>query len=201
RESYEIGKVPAGVLAITGGVDVQKDRLMYELVVGARNKESWFIEKGALYGDTSNQAAWTQLDDLLTRTFKRVTGAGNELPIAKLAVDSGYNTQVVYNWCRRYTMARVIACKGVSSSRMLVGSPSKVDVTSNGKVLRRGYKVWPVGVDIAKSELYGWLGLPRGTGDPPAGYCHFPEYDDDYFMQITAEHLVTTVNRRTRRAK
>lgn len=199
RETYAIGTVPAGAIVVTGGVDVQKDRLVYELVAWAPGKESWSIEAGALYGDTALETTWSQLDALLARTF--LIGEGRELPIAMLAVDSGYNTQVVYGWARQHQMSRVIACKGVAGSRMLVGAPSPVDVTVRGKRMQRGYKVWPIGVDIAKGELYGWLRLRRGDGDPPAGYCHFPEYAEDYFQQLTAEHLVTTVNRRTHRAK
>lgn len=199
RETYAIGTVPTSAIVVTGGVDVQKDRLVYELVAWGANRESWSIEAGALYGDTALDATWDQLGVLLARTF--LLDDGRELPLAMLAVDSGYNTQVVYGWARRYPMSRVIACKGVSGARMLVGSPSPVDVTVRGKRMQRGYKVWPIGVDLAKGELYGWLRLRRGEGDPPAGYCHFPEYGEDYFQQLTAEHLVTTVNRRTHRAK
>jgi phage terminase large subunit GpA-like protein len=200
RESYPIGSVPEGPIAITVGVDVQKDRLMYEVVGWAASKESWSIEAGALLGDTSVEGgeAWKQLDTLLARSFPRA--GGGEMSVAAMGVDSGYNTQVVYNWSRRYPMTRVFACKGVSSSRMLVGAPSPVDVTVRGKRLARGYKVWPIGVDIAKGELYGWLRMRREDPAPP-GYCHFPEYGDDFFQQITAEHLVTIVNRKTNRAK
>lgn len=199
RESYQLGRVPDGPIVLTAGVDVQKDRFVYEVVGWRQNKESWSIDAGALYGDTSLDATWAQLDALLARSFPRV--GGGEMPIARLAIDSGYNTQVVYSWARRYAMSRVMATKGVSSARMLVGSPSPVEITVNGKKLKRGYKVWPVGVDIAKGELYGWLGLPRVDGEPPTGYCHFPEYGDDFFMQLTAEHLVTTINRKTNRTR
>lgn len=200
REKYKIGTVPEGPIVLTCGVDVQKDRFVFEVVGWAANKESWSIDYGELYGDTALQATWAQLDALIGRSFAGPNGTTHS--IAMLAIDSGYSTQIVYGWARRYPMSRVIATKGVSGSRMLIGTPSPVEITANGKKLRRGYKMWPVGVDIAKSELYGWLRLRTdGAGAPPAGYCHFPEYGDDYFLQLTAEHLVTTVNRRTRRTK
>ncbi len=97
-------------------------------------------------------------------------------------------------------MSRVIAIKGVTGARAIIGSPTPVDVTVRGKKFARGYKVWPVGVDMAKSELYGWLGLPMPSlekGEPyPSGYCHFPEYGEDFFKQITAEHLVSSTTRK-----
>ena len=195
RESYGIGMVPAGVLVLTCGVDVQKDRFVYEVVGWGANKESWSIDAGIIPADTSNEADWAKLDELLGRTYP--IAAGGSATVNMLAVDSGYNTNTVYNWARRHPMSRVIATKGVSSARALVSTPSPVDVTVRGKRMARGYKVWTVGVDMAKAELYGWLRLTAPVdGEPyPPGFCHFPEYGPDYFKQLTAEHLVSHADR------
>jgi phage terminase large subunit GpA-like protein len=194
RESYAVGTVPERVRFLTCGVDVQKDRLVYEVEGWAENKESWSIEVGQLYGDTSDAATWVQLDALLGRTFE---GDGGTFTIALLAIDSGYNTQTVYNWARRYPMNRVIACKGVATARTLIGAPSPVDVTVRGKRHQRGYKMWPIGINIAKTELYGWLRLlpPLDGEEAPPGYCHFPELDAEFFRQLTAEQIVTVRKR------
>jgi phage terminase large subunit GpA-like protein len=201
RESYPLAKVPDGVVALTCGVDVQKDRFIYEVVGWAPSKESWSVDAGQLHGDTSHPDTWKKLDELLDRVYPSTSG-DLSFQIAMMAIDSGYNAQVVYNWVRRKPSSRVIAVKGVSSARVIIGSPTKVDVTVNGKKLRRGTKVWPVGVDIAKGEFYGWLGLRRdAAGEAPPGYCHFPEYGDEFFQQITAEHLVTIVGKRGGRTR
>lgn len=202
REPYPIGTVPAGVIVLTCGVDVQKDRLVPEVVGWGANKESWSIEIGEIHGNTSlltgENSPWVKLGELLNRQFPGADG--RVFTIAMMAVDSGYNTQVVYTWCRRHPMTRVIACKGIPGRhRPIVDAPSKVDVTISGRRLQRGYKVWPVGVDVAKGELYGQLELRPGTGDPPPGWCHFPEHGEEYFQQLTAEHLVKVVNKKTRR--
>lgn len=198
RETYDIGSVPEGVLVITAGVDVQQDRFEWEAVGWAANKESWSIAEGTIFGDTALESTWAKLDELLLRAFKGHDGAMHT--ITKLAIDSGYRTQMVYNWARRYPMSRVIATKGMAGARPLVGAPSPVEIAVNGKKLKRGYKIWPVGVDTAKSELYGWLQLGLGEdGTAPAGYCHFPEHGEDFFKQLTAEHLITSTNKVTRR--
>ena len=188
RESYPIGTVPAGVVVITGGLDVQKDRFVYEITGWGVGRESWSIDAGVLPGDPANEDDWKAVDELLSRTYPAPDGA--LMPIRTLAVDSGYQTNAVYTWSRRYPLTRVIACKGVPTARTIIGAPSKVDVTAGGR--RVGYKVWPVGVDMAKDELYGWLGLKHPVdGQPaPSGYCHFPEYDQEFFKQLTAEQLV-----------
>jgi len=198
RELYALGTVPRGGLLLTAGADVQKDRIVVEIVAWGRGKTSWSIDYGVLPGDTADLEAgpWHQLDELLARVFPHEDGA--EMPIRMLAVDSGYNTQTVYSWCRKYPLNRVIAVKGQASGGVLIGSPSPVDINLRGKRPVYGYKVWPVCGGVAKSELYGWLRLEVPADDEPfpAGFCHFPEYDDDYFKQLTAEHLVSRKTRR-----
>ena len=198
REPYELRTVPdAAIVVLTAGADVQKDRIVFEVVGWAPTKESWSLDAGEIPCDTSNADDLREkLDELQARTYHAADG--RLWPIALLAVDSGFNTQQIYNWARRHPMSRVIAVKGVSTERSLVGAASPVDVTISGKKLRRGYKVFPVGVDIAKSELYGWLKLPlpdEGAASPP-GWCHFPEHPQEFFKQLTAETLVTITNRR-----
>jgi Phage terminase large subunit (GpA) len=51
-----------------------------------------------------------------------------------------------------------------------------------------------------KGELYRWLklewpteeALDAGANHPP-GACHFPQYGEEYFKQLTAERLVTRI--------
>jgi phage terminase large subunit GpA-like protein len=198
-EHYTIGTIPIGVLLLTAGVDVQKDRLIYEVVGWGRGRRSWSIDSAELPGDTADidRGPWGQLDALLARVYPHAGGV--EMPIRMLAVDSGYNTQTVYNWVRRYPLTRVIAVKGRDEAGVLVGSPTAVDVSDRGRKLKRAVKVWPVGVSMAKAEFYGWLRLevsPDPRVGAPAGYCHFPEYGDEYFKQITAEQLVAHKTRK-----
>jgi phage terminase large subunit GpA-like protein len=69
---------------------------MYEVVGWAANKESWSIDAGALWGDTSLESTWAKLDELLSRVHRR--GRSRDPHDLHARVDSGYNTQVVYNW-------------------------------------------------------------------------------------------------------
>jgi phage terminase large subunit GpA-like protein len=204
RESYPLGTCPEGVLFLTAGVDVQKDRLVYEVVGWGRGKRSWSIEIGVLPGETSDitsNGPWPKLAALLDRAYPRATGG--EQTITMLAVDSGFNTQVVYNWARGFPMSRVIAVRGVHTAHVLISTPSRVDISIGGKKLKRGYKVWPVASHVAKAELYGWLALQAPTdearaegADDPPGFCHFPEHGEDYFKQLTAEQLISTKTRK-----
>jgi phage terminase large subunit GpA-like protein len=199
RENYQLGTVPIGGLFLTAGVDVQKDRLIVEIVAWGRGRESWSIDYGVIPGNTADlteAGPWGQLDALLARTFAHDSGA--DLQVCMLAVDSGFNTSEVYAWARKYPMTRVIAIKGQSGGGALIGSPSPIEINLRGQRPIHGYKVWPVVGAIAKSELFGFLRLDRPTdGQPfPPGWCHFPEYDEDYFKQLTSEQLVSRKNKR-----
>lgn len=203
RELYVIGACPEGVLFLTAGVDVQHDRIVWEIVGWGRDKESWSIDSGVIPGDTSNltpKGPWRQLEALLDRDYP--TDGGPALRIRLMAVDSGDQTQTVYNWVRTKDPGRVIAVKGVDSADVLINSGSKVDVSMRGK--RVGWvRLYLVGKEAALTELYGWLKLDLPTEEEraegatvPPGYCHFPQYGEQFFKELTAVQLVTRKNPR-----
>lgn len=194
REEYLQGTVPMGGLFLTAGVDVQENRLECEVVAWGRHQQSWSIDYIVIPGNTADPATWKKLDDELMRSFKHE--GGTLLQISKLAVDSGYNTQHVYNWVRNHPIDRVLAVKGRDDLQLMVGMPHSVDVTTAGKKVRRGVRLWPVGSSVIKRELYANLKqkAPLNPGDPyPNGHCHFPQYDEDYFKQLSAEQIVVRV--------
>ena len=195
REQYKFGTVPRGGVFLTAGADVQKDRIEVEIVAWGRGKESWSIDYRVFEGDTSRQAVWDKLSDLLNETFPHACGI--EMPILQLAVDSGYATTEVYEWARRQG-GRVLVIKGDQRSGAILGAPSPIEVGPLGSKVKRGVRVWPVNSGMAKEELYRWLRLDGVTDEEieqgvpfPPGFCHFPRYSEEYFKQITAEQLVT----------
>ncbi len=201
REDYRISNVPQGGLFLTAGVDVQKDRLEIEIVAWGRDRESWSVDYRVLAGDPVKPDVWTALDELLAEAFPH--DSGTNLAILKLAIDTGYATQEVYDWVRRQSPDRVIAIKGVDRLGAAIGTPSHMDIMNSGKRKRRGLMVWPVGASFCKSELYGCLRKDRPTDEQlvlgekyPAGFCHFPKHGEEYFKQLTAERLVTVKDRR-----
>lgn len=196
REDYVIGFVPDGVCFLTCGVDVQKDRLEMEVIGWGEGKESWSIDFNVIPGDTGKDEVWSLLGEYLERTF--INAAAQEFPIKLTAIDSGYNTQQVYNFCRKYPSSRVIPVKGNDSLLQIMGHPKAVDVKIEGKTIRRGVKLWSVGIGVVKSELYSYLKQDPVTaeGKRPPGYCHFPQYGEEYFKQLTAESVQLKKNRK-----
>ncbi len=205
RETYAVNSISdPQVLFLTSGVDVQADRLEAEIVGWGKDKQSWSIDHRVIQGDTddlSDAGPWHELAKLLEETW--VHPGGVELAIVRMAVDEGYKTQTVRTWVRQYPPTRVMAVRGSDTTQALLGLPRAVDVNTDGKRIKRGLKHWNVGVGIAKSELYGWLQQEKPTSESgdgyPGGYCHFPEYGEEYFRQLTAEQIVVRLVRGYRR--
>ena len=192
REKYKIGTVPKGGCVLTAGVDVQNDRIELEIVAWGRNLESWSVDYRVIYGKPTEPEVWNKLTAILDENFE--SEDGRTLKINMLAIDTGFSTQDVYAWVRAQSIHNVMAIKGVDNSLVPLNSPTKVDVNFRGKKIANGVRLWKIGVSMIKGEFYGWLKQIRNEdGTSPRGYCHFPEYNTEYFKQLTAEQLVTKI--------
>lgn len=198
REHYRIGSVPNGGLLLVGGADVQKDRIEVSIWAFGRGKEAWLIEHRVLMGDTARDGVWKRLAELAAETWRHDSRA--RLPLARLAIDTGFATQETYSFIRNLRDHRVMAVKGVARGAALIGVPTAVDVTTQGKRLRRGIKVFAVATSIAKGELYNNLRKSADTDESgrviyPTGFVHLPQVDGEYLQQLCAEQLITRRNR------
>lgn len=190
REFYNC-MVPKEVLVLTCAVDVQDNRLEYEIVGWAREKTSYGIRYGVLYGDPGKPEVWSMLDDVLFSTYKRADGL--EMQIMTTCIDSGgHHTETVYKYCRKREMRRVWAIKGQGGSGIaFVQRPSKRN--------QAGAFLFMIGVDVGKDTMASRL--KTDFADEP-GFCHFPMepdrgYDEQYFTGLTAERRnIRTVNGR-----
>jgi phage terminase large subunit GpA-like protein len=196
REKYKKNVPFANVAFLTAGVDVQADRLEIEIVGWMKGKRSQSIDYRVLFGDTSQVDVWKQLDSILNEVFIREDD--RILHIDKMAIDTGYNTSHVYNFCRRHSSTRVIPIKGQATQMIMVSHPKNVDTNQTGKAIGK-MKVFNIAVSLIKSELYGWLKMmpnTDGSNTYPDGYCHFPEYDEMHFKSLTAEEMQQITNKK-----
>jgi len=177
REEYDFDPLPQEVLVITGGVDVQGDRLELEILGTGLAEETWSLGYHVIPGDPGLTTTWDALDDILNRRFEHPSGLS--LSVASVCVDSGgHHTQAVYDYTRKHTNR--FAIKGQSQAgKPLVGKPTK---TNKGRIA-----LYPLGVDAAKDLIYSRLKIDKYG----AGYCHFPmSYDKNYFQGLCSEKKV-----------
>lgn len=196
RESYPMGRCPEGVVFLTAGVDVQADRIEAYVWGWGYDKESWLIDHVVIPGDPYNPETWPGLTELLHRSYP--TAAGETLPIARLAIDTGYAQETVIDWARKVRDPRVMLIKGDhwKNWTIIVGSPSRTEVTYRGR--KTGLQLWPVGGALIKQETYGFLRLSAPVdGQPyPPGWIHLPMVDEEVVQQLVAEDLVTRADSR-----
>jgi phage terminase large subunit GpA-like protein len=89
-----------------------------------------------------------------------------------------------------------MAVKGVDNSLVPLNAPTKVEVNFRGKKMKGGVRLWKIGVSMIKSEIYNSLKQRKTDSEDLSGAasrCHFPEYNTEYFKQLTAEQLVTKI--------
>jgi len=193
RETYSAGQVPPRVALLTASVDVQKGRLEAN-VIGWNRSESWVIDHVVIIGDeTDLDGPWRQVEELLEKEWP-VGNATQKIKI--MAVDTGYNTAKVYEWIRTQDARRVFGIKGKDDLALPFGTPKYVDITIRGKKILRGVRLWMVGTNLLKADVYGRIKKARPTDDYvnkfgyPPGYVHFPQLSEEYFRQLTAEQFV-----------
>ena len=179
-EEYPDKSLPEGVLAITAGADVQKDRIEATVIGWGIAEESWGIEHRTIHGDPEKLEVWQDLDDFLNKKWR--SASGTTMRINCVCVDSGFSTRNVYAFTKPRQPRRVYAVKG--SSRH--GAPL---VTK--RIIKFGRTtVWFVGGGTAKDSIFARLRIeevgPR--------FIHFPHgngFDEEYFRQLTAEEIRT----------
>jgi len=184
---YEVTVPPAEALVLCMGCDVQDDRLSMSVFGFGRNEEMFLVDRKVIYGSPARADLWKQMDEVLMGKY--VSQDGFELKIESAAIDTGgHYTQETYQYVRERSQLGLIGIKGIGQKgKPPLGKPTTQDITFSGKALRRGVKLFPVGVDVIKTTLHNKL----KNAEKGEGYIHFyPTITHDYFEELTAERQV-----------
>ena len=174
---YKLGTVPAGVMKIVMGVDVQANRLVYVIRGFGVGAESWLIEYGEMLGETNKEEVWKQLGEY--RTYQE-----GGIPISRVFIDSGFHTHEVYDFCRKYRHW-AFAIKGKDTIRDQPLTMTRVEVTTTGK--STGLPLYLVHTDHFKTLIYERIALDI---DQPGAF-HIPEdTPEQYCYELISERRV-----------
>lgn len=184
-------ELPDGVLYLTCGVDVQDNRLEYQIIGWGENNNSWVIRYGILIGDPEQNDVWDSLDGILTRPYSFIDG--RKLRINATCVDSGYLADRVYKFTTPREHLRVAAIKGFGGEGIpVINNPTGKNRTHT--------KVMKVGVDAAKGVIYQRL----RNHTQGKNFIYFPVdithgCGDEYYKQLNSERRVLELNRGVKR--
>ncbi len=199
-ESYQEFHAPAGVLYMTAGVDVQRDRLAVQIWGYGKGMERWLIYWGELAAKEKTtdrkDPVWDALDSLLWDASKFVHECGYYMHVSAATLDcsDGNFSETGYWYVRTRNKKghNVLAGKGSSNdygSKEIFTRPSPIDRKgkNNSKAAKAGVQVHIIGTHKAKDYLIGEHGVFHLLGEG-AGRVHwYEEVRSDFLEQIFSE--------------
>jgi phage terminase large subunit GpA-like protein len=189
REDYG-PKVPVGAWVLTAWADVQQDRIEAKVCGWGREGECWILEYKVLHGDPLFPPVWKELHEYLTAPREHETGL--RLKIMASGVDSGFQKDKVYEFCRPRKALNIFPTKGSSTpDHPVMAERSSKNVLKDSKV-----HLYYIGTDTAKRSINRRL-LVQEKG--PA-YIHFylnpppgcSTLDEEYFAGLTNTKCINT---------
>lgn len=183
REHYH-ADVPDETRLITFGVDTQDDRFEIQWDAWGSGEERWTFHYQRLYGDPSRPEIWDRLAEALHKKFKKADGTIVSAQLGCMDHGGHYGDEV-NKFSKRMGVHFLIPVKGSS----IYG---KQVATFPRKKNDKGVYLTMIGTDTAKDVMFFRLKI-QNKGP---GYWHFPlkpEFDEEYFKQLTAEERETKI--------
>lgn len=181
-EHYSPDTLPEEVLLVACIVDVQGDRLEYEVIGMGESEETWGVEYGKLIGNPEKDNVWNDLKGVLNKTYKRKDGV--ELKIECVAIDHRHKGSMVRKFIKTCGRPRVYAVYGIGSN----SKQSILVIPHHNKHYRMF--LYSVNTDAAKDTIFARIKLK----DHGPRFMHYPvgygyEADSKYFEQLTSEEV------------
>jgi phage terminase large subunit GpA-like protein len=196
---YRLRTAPAGVLAITVGVDTQDNRLAVHITGWGRKMRSWTLDYIELPGDPASEDVWIALADLLNRPIEHAFGCAI-VPEATAIDAGGHRTEAVKHFVRGRKIRRPMAIFGAVPNNAPVLSKGKLqDVNWKGQLDKRGVLIYHVGTVGIKHMLYGRLSTDadKTTEDRLVNFSE--DLPREYFAGLVSETYNPSKNRFDRR--
>lgn len=177
------GRVPAGYSVLTAGVDVQLDRVEWQVVAWGRESRRAIVDHGVIPGHISTAECQAFLNGLLQQTF--VNAYGRRIGIDRLAIDGNAWTEDVWGWAKMHPTSRVIMVRGIDSESAPLLQRVRKEHKRDGTPLKYSSRFYNFATSVLKMGLYRSLAktdpAERGYVDLPKGLL------DEFWRQLSAE--------------
>ncbi len=141
---FGLNAIPADVLFITAGCDVQRDRIEVTLLGFDREGALYVLAHEIVDGGPDEATTWAELDELLKTKWDHPHGGKIGIDAAVVdAGDGGVMDQVIA-FCAPRSSRRIMAGKGMAGDRRFI---ERTQAKKSGRVLYR------VGSDSIKKHL------------------------------------------------
>ena len=179
REDFSIDQVPAEVLAMTAGIDVQRDRLECTWLGWVENGDCLVLAHYVVWGDPHDNGTWIEMDGILKTRYSHELGGEIGLDAAVVDSGDGETMESVYAFCFPRLRRKILAGKGMAGNRPWIEA---------SKTKRRGGRLFMIGVDGIKSHILNRLAHGRSIRFAKA----LPRV---WFEQLASERLIVRYSR------
>ena len=173
KSHYATGTVPQGALISSRLASTVSLIASNGMLLGhGEHYRRFVIDCGTIGKHISEPDCQRNLDLLLARKWPNF--CGREIGISLAAIDAGYSTDDVLDYCRRHSPSRVIAVRGVPGDAVpRLAKVQRERDEKRGTLLRYSRRFFNIGVYQFKLSLYrdlakdnpeekGYISFPRG---------------------------------------
>lgn len=165
--------VPEWTYILTAGIDVQKNCFYYTIRAWGEFMTSQNITHGVVY-------SWADVELVMNSKF--TSENGKEFQVSLAAIDSGNDTEEVYNFCS-YNQEWAIPVKGSSREMHNSYSMSYIDKAGSKGF---GLRLVIVNTKYYKNMIASRLNRPTGKGS----WMVYRDCDIEYAEQVSSEEKV-----------
>lgn len=169
-----MGVVPEWCQLLTGGVDVQKGYLYWQIDCWGPGVTSQRLAYGRCI-------TWDELEQVMDTMWPDAEGQ-NQYQVCIYGIDTGFRTEEVYDYCWKH-QGVAYPVKGSSKPMIQYLLPTNVEPRTPG---RTPLQLWRVNTTQYKNEIAQRLAVPIGRGS----WMLNADCDLEYAEQITSEHRI-----------
>ena len=188
RNHLPAGVVPSDAVALTCGIDVQKDGFWFLVKSWTKEMSSHVVQYGYI-------TTWADVETLVFHTRYPVEGSPDaSMGIWRAAIDTGggqnkdddwSKTEEIYTWLRKNSRGVIFGVKGASTAQVKKVNPRVIDKMARGnRPIPGGITLYFLDTDAFKEAFFWRLGVAPGS--PQAITLH-ADTDLTYARQVLAE--------------
>lgn len=184
----DLAQLPEDFLVICCGADIQKDRIECSWVAFNRYGDARVLMHRIIEGDTTQAEVWKDFEIEMAIKFKLPNG--QLIGPSRVFIDSGYNSTQVYNFAMKHRRKSVYAIKGRYGFDLELARSKQIQDKT-----KRDVPFVLIGADVSKLQAYD---LMRSPGRLEINKDNVPS---DYLEQLTAEEIITNVDKMGRKSR
>lgn len=147
-ESYTLGEVPKDVCLLTGAIDIQGSKIVLSIWGFGNEERMWLIFHTEIEGDPTEKHIWQQATSIFNSPWGK-----DKMKVRLVAIDSGYQSEVVANICHESRLYKPIKGSGNIDAAIIRKQSVSRPSANKAKIFKRD-QLYLIGVNRVKSIIH-----------------------------------------------